>query len=87
MEQNSTISTSAAVSHTVRRRPMSDTEFRQLVHDLRGPLTSLQLGIETLQTVAPDPEMARALDQLLSEVHRLTARLEAASASRKHSIE
>lgn len=51
----------------------------KLVHDLRGPLTSLQLGLETVIDMSSDPDTKPFLDQMLLDVHRLAAQLAAAS--------
>lgn len=62
---------------------LPDAAFRKLIHDMRSPLTTLQLGIETLRDSTPDQDMAGFLDQMLTEVARLTRYLEVASSARR----
>ena len=47
-------------------------ELAELLHDLRNPLTSLRLGLETLQDVTPDPDIGSLVGHLLHDVDRLS---------------
>lgn len=47
-------------------------ELAELLHDLRNPLTSLRLGLETLQEVVHDPDIGSLVGHLLSDVDRLS---------------
>lgn len=47
----------------------------RLIHDVRNPLTALQLGVETLSLIGAPPPSDEVVSQLTSDVHRLSARL------------
>ncbi|MBE3638936.1 histidine kinase dimerization/phospho-acceptor domain-containing protein [Mangrovicoccus algicola] len=50
--------------------------MRELVHDLRSPLTALQLGTETLLERSADTPERVILEQMLSDIGRLARMLE-----------
>lgn len=54
--------------------------LRRLIHDLRSPLTALQLGAETLLDDSADAFQRMILEQFLTDVDRLAGRLRLASA-------
>lgn len=74
-----------AQSHFAAPSPHTtpEADLSRLIHDLRSPLTALQLGLETLADAAPDADSREILTQLLAELGRLSARLNAAAPSSK----
>lgn len=79
MQQDQTNQSVVSSANTNNRHDV----IRRLVHDLRSPLTSLQLGLETVIDMTQCPETRHFLDQMLLDVHRLAAQMESASAGAK----
>lgn len=60
-----------------------EKRIRRLIHDLRNPLTSIQLGLEVLLEILSGHDDKFIIDQLLDDVERLNVMMAEASLESK----